>query len=263
MDSDDKPDAKRNLDILSTSNDLTRQPPPGPIRTIDIDPDGDIYLVVGDDEQSKRFRVSSHAMRLASPVWKAMLSPKYGFKESVSGTEDITFPEDNFEAFFIVLLASHLKFQAIPSHTSSELLVAICGICDKYDCVSVLGPWISAWVDEWLPHGDPIDFGSQVFVAWVVGDTKFFQNITEELVDTCYTNSTGNCLSSFSKNLDRDLPPGLPGECCGAISLSHNLLCLPTLIHPLISCSIEKILQARLDTLTELIGICHKFIDSS
>ena len=263
MDSDDKPDAKLNPDILSTSNDLSCQPPPSPIGTINIDPDGDIYLLVGDDKKSKRFHVSSHAMRLASPVWSAMLSPKYGFKESVSGTEDIAFAEDNLEAFFIVLLASHLKFQAIPVHTSTELLVAICGICDKYDCVSVLGPWMSAWVDAWLPHGDPVDFGRQVFVAWVVGDTTSFKNIIEGLVDTCYTNSIGNCLSCISKNLDRDLLPGLPGECYGAISLSHNFLNLSTIIYPLTPCSIDKILQARLDTLTELIKICHKYIGSS
>lgn len=45
-----------------------------------LDPLGDINLTVKNGEKVVKLKVSSHAMRLASPVWKAMLTG--GFVET-------------------------------------------------------------------------------------------------------------------------------------------------------------------------------------
>ena len=110
--------------------------------TIYVDPDGDLDLIVGLGDCSRTFCVSSKSMRLASPVWRAMLRSDYGFKEANDTTKTITFPEDDVVAFFIVLLAIHLRYQEIPKSLDHKELLNLCIFCDKYDTVSVLQPWL-------------------------------------------------------------------------------------------------------------------------
>ena len=88
-------------------------------RTINVDPNGDIILAVHqDDDESKTFRVSSQVMRLASSHWRKMLDVNLGFQEATM-TGTISLREDNIQAVFLVLLASHLKFQVSRSLRSS------------------------------------------------------------------------------------------------------------------------------------------------
>lgn len=70
---------------------------------ITIDPNGDLVIVVGLGLESKRFRVSTQVLRLASPLWCAMLSPQHGFEESTLKAKGIAFPDDGLEVCSIVL----------------------------------------------------------------------------------------------------------------------------------------------------------------
>ena len=87
-----------------------------PEGTVYLNPNGDVDIIVGPEDESTTFRVSSSIMRLASPVWRQMLSGKY--KE---GNESINFPEDDPGAFFVVLLASHLKFTMVPGQVEFDV----------------------------------------------------------------------------------------------------------------------------------------------
>lgn len=78
---------------------------------ISIDPNGDRTLIVGTGENQKFFRVSSKAMSLASPVWKAMFTGPY--RESTA--EEISFPEAEPNALLIALRIAHLQFKDLPS----------------------------------------------------------------------------------------------------------------------------------------------------
>lgn len=133
--------------------------------TIPIDPNGELNLIVGIGDEARTFRVSSHAMRLASPVWRAMLSSHNGFKEA--SDEEITFPDDNPQAVFIVLVACHLRFQDVPEQLEFTELVNLCVLCDKYDCVSILRPWLSAWMAPWKSSVAKIGYEGWVFISWV------------------------------------------------------------------------------------------------
>ena len=133
--------------------------------TVPIDPNGDLTLIVGIDDEARTFCVSSNAMRLASPVWRAMLSPQNGFKEATSG--EITFPDDDPQALLVVLLACHLRFQDIPEQLKFTDLVNLCVLCDKYDCVTLLRPWLSAWMASWKSSVGKTGYEGWVFIAWV------------------------------------------------------------------------------------------------
>ncbi|KAL8678196.1 MAG: hypothetical protein Q9224_007136, partial [Gallowayella concinna] len=141
---------------------------------IPIDANADLTLVIGVDEEAKKFRVSSKAMSLASPVWRAMLSPKSGFKEASLDHEDIPFPEDSPQAVFIVFLICHMRFQDVPETLEFEQLVDVCAVCDKYDCVSLLRPWLSKWVEPWKKSVTRSGFEEWAYIAWVIGEYALF-----------------------------------------------------------------------------------------
>ena len=166
--------------------------------------------------QAKSFRVSSSAMKLASPVWRAMLSIQNGFKESTHA-EDIVFPDDDCHAVFLLLLACHLRYQDIPEQLGFRQLIALCVVCDKYDCISLVRPWILTWMSPWKICVGQAGFEEWAFIAWVVGDEDIFKRATDPIVLTCT-----KCLPASTV---QKLPPGVAGEFLSPCSLDHATDC--------------------------------------
>ena len=179
-------------------------------RTIHIDPDGDLDVVVGLEDEAKTFHVSSKVMCLTSKAWRAMLS--HGFKETNSGADPVTFPEDDTYAFFIILLASHLKFHMLPSSIDFEQLFHLCVLGDKYDCIRVLRPWLTSWISPWKDRMLHEWYEEWAFISWAVGDVGKFKSMTERLLLKCKTNDSNQCIASSGTVLDDKLPPGLSGK---------------------------------------------------
>lgn len=180
--------------------------------TIYVDQDGDLLLVVGLGTESRTFCTSSKVMRLASPVWRAMLSPEHGFQESSPGTNVITLPEDDVHSIFIVLLASHVRFQEVPRSITFKQLVSLCEVCDKYDCISVLQPWLSGWLALYEHSVSEPGWEEWSFIAWVVGDEAIFKQATDWIILTSSKLSTGDWRNELSENLEGRLPSTLAGE---------------------------------------------------
>ena len=105
------------------------------IKKLTIDPDGDIYLELTQAE----LRVSSKVLRLASSVWKAMLSPR--FKEGTTLKEDgfcrISLPDDNSDAMTLLCQILHHQPFDEKNH-NEELFGQVAVLADKYDCVKIL-----------------------------------------------------------------------------------------------------------------------------
>ena len=179
--------------------------------TIPIDPNGDLTLIVGADDDVRMFLVSSKALTLASPVWRAMLSTRNGFKEA--GSEEISFPDDKSEALFIVLLTCHLRFQVVPKKVEFKTLMDLCTVCDKYDCISLLQPWFSAWMSPWLKHVGQHGYEGWAFIAWVIGDVDIFKRAIDHVVLNCKMDESGQCLTKDGNEvLDDLLTHGLTGR---------------------------------------------------
>ena len=191
-------------DGLSNALDLAAD------RTIHIDPDGDLDVAVGVDTEAKTFRVSSKVVCLTSKAWRAMLS--HGFKETNPGADPITFPEDDIYAFFIILLASHLKFHLLPSSIDVKHLFQLCVLGDKYDCIRVLRPWLTDWMSPWAGYLTYYGCEEWAFITWAVGDEEKFKSATEHLLLNCKTNDSKQCLDLSGRVLDDKLPPGLLGK---------------------------------------------------
>ncbi len=146
---------------------------------VTLDPSGDLLLIVNQAARQKTFRVSSFAMCLASPVWRAMLSPSGNFKEAHSKNGEVCFPEDDPDAMFIVLSAVHYQFQYIPKTLSSKNWLKLGIVCDKYDVTKLMVPWYNS---NWLKCSGFQRDGNSILIAWLFQDLETFKKLVDHMV---------------------------------------------------------------------------------
>lgn len=191
-------------------NDLTDATIEGSSTTIYLDSSGDLKLLVKDtDQQLKTLLVSSNAMCLASPVWRAMLNSEGHFKEAKE--REVEFPEDDLDALLTILRIAHLKFRQLPESVTFEELVNLAVVCDKYDTVGVVRKWLPEWLAPWYGHDLLPDYEEWLSIAWTNGDLATFQKLTKHLVLRCDVNSTGGLLRD-GKLLTISIVPNIIGE---------------------------------------------------
>ena len=222
----------------------------GPLTSdIQIDAAGDLKLLVQHGEDWVAFQVSSKAMSLASPVWRAMLDPNGPFKESQSGHNEITLPDDDSKALLILLLAAHLRFQDVPEELSFEHLLEVCVLCDKYDCITLVRPWISRWQARHIPLARIRRHEEWLFIAWTTGDEATFERIGQRLT-FCATTRKSSSLD-FDRLSTLRMPPGFVGWFHFSLRLSTCLTDYPT----------ECMLEVRLQIITKLIELAHSLVE--
>lgn len=150
--------------------------------TVNIHDSGDLKLRVGPDERPTTFVVLSSAVRLASPVFHSMLNPNSPFMEGQSLSREFSFPEDDVPSFRILLLIAHLQFSQLPEFLSTEELFRLAVLCDKYDAVSTVRPWLDRWVtNAGLTAKKSLQVQLWLFISWVTGDTTGFQSYSKDL----------------------------------------------------------------------------------
>lgn len=116
---------------------------------VDIYPNGDVVLIVGQGDEKTRLRVSSHALSCVSPVFKRMLSSNFveGLPTTQSTTRNIELPEDDVTAITTLCNIAHMRSKSV-NLVSFRALECLSIICDKYDAVEALMPWTSHWMNH-------------------------------------------------------------------------------------------------------------------
>jgi hypothetical protein len=157
--------------------------------------------------------VSSDALVLASPVWKKFLFPPWEDKEDPAPLEkEIDCSEDDPAALLILLNIMHLKFRSIPATLSSMELFHIAILCDQYDCVHLIQPWLETWLQcqEKQPHKK---LSGWLFIAWVFGKEGAFKDLAAGIAREAQTNQNGDCLDDSGKKIQsKYMPPGIIGK---------------------------------------------------
>lgn len=194
-----------------------------------LDPWGDLKIVAADrDKRLKTLVVSSSVMRLASPVWRVMFDPHGSFREAEESAKEIEFPDDDADALLILLRIVHLGWRLVPESISSENLADLAVLCDKYDMIRFVRPWLARWQSRPLAimsaHED------RLFIAWTFGDYASFVTNTKRLVLSCNTDDAGR-LTRGEKVIELDFAPGL----------------------------VDNILRARKAILTATVEACSRF----
>lgn len=175
------------------------------METTTFDEDGDVALLLDqqpDESYKKRYVVSSKAMSLASPVWKAMFNGK--FREGAKSGE-VPLPDDDPWALEVMLNFAHLRFAAITEPTIAEL-VKLTLICDKYDLVALCWFHVDGWVEKYQKavNDKPEDHPSMAFFAWVFGYAEWMRSLQKALMLRTAFSQTDS-LQSIT------MPPASPG----------------------------------------------------
>ena len=185
--------------------------------TVQIAPSGDLRLLVDcesgcEDSETRIYVVSSTVLCLASPVWKAIFDPQGHFLEAKAstGSWEVHFAEDDPEALLVVLQIAHLQFQHLPETMNYQQLLSLAKICDKYDVVKLVRPWLSKWKEETKALVIWFGFEQWLFIAWAFGDIKTYKTLADLLVFEVTCDDAGRCFRS-GKLLGNDLPPGSLG----------------------------------------------------
>lgn len=105
---------------------------------------GDLTLLVG--REGQRFAVSRDTMCGACPAWERMLNGP--FAEATQS--EIALPEDDPKVLHILLLIVHLTSEKLPPTMTVAELTALAFLCDKYDTVALVKPFLSVWIHPWL-----------------------------------------------------------------------------------------------------------------
>ncbi|KAF2495659.1 hypothetical protein BU16DRAFT_527437 [Lophium mytilinum] len=199
--------------------------------SIILDDDGDVTLIVGN--LSTKIRVSSQVLRLASPVWKAMFSDRF----AESQASEVEFPDDDEEALLVVLRVAHLHFLQLPPATPMPFhrLLDLAVICDKYDTVKIVRPFITAWSQNLEELSLQNGYEESLFIAWTFGYHSIYKSLASRLVLSAIIGPDGECLNSGGDFLGPTMPLN----------------------------SIETILKVREDTISTLLNTCYKKFDAT
>lgn len=181
---------------------------------------GDLGLLITYSNQSLTLLGSSQALSLASPVWNLILNPPFPKLVNKGGGHDdiqnkqIDFSEDDGEALLLLLRIAHFQFSKVPSTLEFEAILDVAILCDKYDCVGLVRPWLSLWlVNEETQYNEP-GYEGWLFIAWVFGREIFFQLLATKLLREMKTNDEGENLNSAGRVLPSPMPPDIIGTFC-------------------------------------------------
>ena len=136
-----------------------------------------------------RLLVSSRHMRLVSPVFKAMLQSgnfKEGRELSSAGKVEVSLPDDDPDAFIIIMDIIHGRNRRVPKVIDMETLIRIAMLVDKYQMVEAVEAFSDMWIEKLkrdMPpdHYQPVETGQWLGISWVFGKGEEFKVVTMNL----------------------------------------------------------------------------------
>jgi len=162
--------------------------PPPSSSTMILDKHGDLTLEVGPGLTS--FKVSSAALRRASPVFGAMLFGPWSESKPSNGSTSgdnvqwtVRLPDDEPAAMLVVLAIAHAVFRLVPDRLSGNEIFDILVVAHKYDMVELIRPWAKDFsfvlrkdTDDRLSRAEDYLPGllQDMSCAWVMGEEKIF-----------------------------------------------------------------------------------------
>ncbi|MCJ1453530.1 hypothetical protein MMC28_003877 [Mycoblastus sanguinarius] len=154
----------------------------------DADPAGDLVLLIGLEDEQKSVRVSSKVLTLASPVFAAMLSPRFAEGHALSDKNNesvpsISLPDDDPEAVIWLCNALHFRQNADENLFCFPLLEKMAHLCDKYDLSGALSSWSHVWMQKWPGSKNGLDsYPKMLWIAYAFRHDLAFWRITRDLI---------------------------------------------------------------------------------
>ncbi|OBS22796.1 hypothetical protein FPOA_09123 [Fusarium poae] len=176
-------------------------PDPNTDKVIEIDPDGDIILLVGPDKT--KLRVRSILLMAASKPFSAMLGPQWKEGHDMReqhGRFELPLPDDNAAALEIICYVIHYQNDKLPQTLAANDILAIAMTADKYDFVNALRfaseSWFRTFGDE------PESLVLLTASAYIFRNAQAFSEITRALV----LNYSGSYLNLRTDEVESVMP---------------------------------------------------------
>jgi hypothetical protein len=157
-----------------------------------FDPKGDLVLVFNHSTASEtpaqvNMLVSSKHMILISSVFAAMLKVDYieGSTLESKGHVEILLPDDDPQAFTILLNIIHGRSKKVPRRVDLLLLQKLAVLVDKYQMQEVVAVFSEIWIANFgdnIPKAPTADSLSWLCISWVFGDGYVFGRVTNILM---------------------------------------------------------------------------------
>jgi hypothetical protein len=103
-----------------------------------------------------------------------------------------------------------LDFVSVKKRLSVEELYNLAILCDKYDCVHLIKPW----VDDWFRDAELQIVGEsakRLFIAWSFGRIERFRIAASVLLMQSGTDENGQLLDLKGQSIPEVMPPGIIG----------------------------------------------------
>lgn len=126
--------------------------------------------------------------------------------------KEVDFHDDDGEALLLLLSITHLRYGDIPTMLPYETLLNVAVLCDRYDCVKLVEPWLSQWLSDEEKSWKEAGHENWLFIAWVFGRDKVFSDLTAKIVREAKITDDGECLTSAGEEVSEPMPPGILGE---------------------------------------------------
>ncbi|EFR04839.1 hypothetical protein MGYG_07842 [Nannizzia gypsea CBS 118893] len=127
--------------------------------------------------------VSSRHLILASPVFRAMLEHRFGESQALRavGSVEIPLPDDDPDAFLIVLNIIHGHLRQVPLQVDLQMLTQLAILVDKYELHERTEVFAGFWFGNLIPnipncYTDDIPFWT--CVCWVFNKPEEFKRVT-------------------------------------------------------------------------------------
>ncbi|KAE8447183.1 hypothetical protein EG329_011014 [Mollisiaceae sp. DMI_Dod_QoI] len=182
-------DSKPNNDTVLPAPTMAESKPENPF----VFDTGNIRILVTQNSQRVEGKASSDALCLASPVWKKFLFPPWQAENAIEKVEQIDFTEDDSAALAILLNIAHLKFHMVPAWLPYQLLLQVAVLCDQYDCVNLVLPWLldTRWLKGESVESLKLGQHKWLFISWVFEREQVFENLAKSLVKTISVTGNG------------------------------------------------------------------------
>ena len=138
-------------------------------------------------------RVSSRHMILASRNFRDMLGND-NFKEGQTlrseGKLDVPLPEDDPDAFIILLSIVHTHTRKVPRYVTLATLTSLAILVDKYSLLEAVELFSDLWIDnvkdeEPMPESFTDDVPSWLVISWVFQKPEEFKTMSRIIEQEC------------------------------------------------------------------------------
>ncbi len=171
-----------------------------------VDPDGDVILKIGaeyrpatnlqQEPNPMRILASSQILMSSSPFFAAMLGGRFAEAQIPFTKESpptINLPEDDPEVMMLYCKCIHhgCPDTECSSWSDNILLPGLVKLCDKYDCLGSIHPWLDPKMDPATkksttylePSSDKKwSFAGSAFLAYLVDDSELFRVATASML---------------------------------------------------------------------------------